>query len=361
MIALASCGRDANPSPATSPSAAPDHQPVIVVSIHPVATIVQQLVDNWATVHTLMPPGANPHEFEPTAQQMETLSRADVLITVGMNLDAWAEKAARQLDRPKLQIIRMADLLGPAATQPATLHTPLARVPETVTVAGPAPASQSDGEEADDDHDHDHGHDAADDADHAGHHHNHAGPNAHLWMDPLLTDAFVFELGKRLEPHFPPHLTTSLHNRVRLTRTRLLELHQEVRMHLARLTSRRIVTFHNAFDLFAQRYNIQVVKHLTEIELSPGGEVTASSLVEAIGAVKRYELKAVYAEPAFPDAAVKAISEQTGARVLKLDDLGNPSIPGYRDYFEIIRSNVETLREGQGLSPAGAPDLGKAR
>lgn len=365
LLMAGSCGRDPGSSSgaAATQGSGKARQPVIVVSVYPLASIVQNLVDQWASVHTLMPPGANPHEFEPTAAQMEVLSRADVLITVGLNFDSWAEKAAKQLNRPDLQVLRMADLIGPAATQPATLRTPLARVPETAPAA-PADSAATQPAEAHHDHEeheahdeheeheaHD-AHDAHDDHDHAGHAHahSHAGPNAHLWMDPLMVDAFVYELGKKLEPVMPPHLSTSLRNRVRLTRTRLLELHQEIRFHLSKLSNRKIVTFHNAFDLFAQRYNLDVVKHLTEIELSPGGEVTASSLVEAIEAVKRNNLRAIYAEPAFPDAAVKAISEQTGVRVLKLDDLGGPTVEGYRDYFELMRSNVKTLREGQGIN-----------
>ena len=59
------------------------------------------------------------------------------------------------------------------------------------------------------------------------------------------------------------------------------------------------------------------------------------------------KLKTIYAEPAYPDTALHAIAEATGAKVLRLDDLGGPQREGYRTYFEMMESNLKVLVEGQ--------------
>jgi zinc transport system substrate-binding protein len=92
-----------------------------------------------------------------------------------------------------------------------------------------------------------------------------------------------------------------------------------------------------------------VVAHLTEIELAPGGEVTPRQLRETIDAVTRYNLKVIYAEPQFPDTAMQAIRQQTGVQILRLDPQGHPEVEGYRTWFEMMRSNMATLVQGQNL------------
>ena len=46
------------------------------------------------TVTCLLPAGASPHTFEPTADQVKRSSRADLLFHIGGGLDDWTVKAA---------------------------------------------------------------------------------------------------------------------------------------------------------------------------------------------------------------------------------------------------------------------------
>jgi zinc transport system substrate-binding protein len=318
-----------------------NERPNIVVSIHPVASLVNHLVDGWADVQTLLPPGGNPHGFELTPRQLQMLSTADILVVVGMDLDPWAEKAARDAGRSDLRIIRFSDLVG-------------------ITDGEDEHAAHDDHDHDHDHHGHDHAHPAANPnaADaatlptltDAGHqHHDHSGPNAHLWLDPILVDRFIAQLAIRVEPTLPRNLRQSLRMRANMARHEVFRVDVDFRAATERLRSRKLVTFHNAFDLLAERYELEVVAHLTEIELAPGGEVTPRQLRETIDAVTRYNLKVIYAEPQFPDTAMQAIRQQTGVQILRLDPQGHPEVEGYRTWFEMMRSNMATLVQGQNL------------
>ena len=65
---------------------ASEEKPLVVASIAPIASIVQDAFGDAVEVVYLIPPGANPHEYQMTADQIELLRRADVIVTTGGHL-----------------------------------------------------------------------------------------------------------------------------------------------------------------------------------------------------------------------------------------------------------------------------------
>ena len=134
----------------------------------------------------------------------------------------------------------------------------------------------------------------------------------------------------------------------------------EYRQQLAAVPQRELITFHNAFDLIARRYGLKIVAHLTDIELTPGGEVTPEHFMEAVHAIRQFKLNAVYAEPEFPDVILNSIHRETGVEVLQLDPLGSPRQAGYQTYQEMMRSNLKTLVKGQRRAGEIEPSSGES-
>ncbi len=279
----------------------------IVASIHPLADLARQVVGDQADGHVgvIVPPGATPHGFEMTTDRVRDLARAEIVLVVGLGLDAWADRAAASV-APDARVLSMAQMLG-----------------------------------RDDHHSHDHAHNHDD-------HHHHAGPNPHLWLDPVLAERWVLALGEQLARVRPEQAEHFRGNAAAVAES-LRRLHAEHEQALADVPRRQLVTFHNAFDLLAERYGLEVVAHLTPVELSPGGEVVPARLRAAINAVRTHELDVVYAEPQFPDAAVRALQRETGVQVLRLDPIGHPGRDGYDSYQAMMRSNLATLVQGQGV------------
>jgi len=335
VAAAAGCGSREEPAEAGGP-------PRVAVSIFPLASLVQDVLPPEAEVTLLLPPGRSPHGFEPQADRVAELARADVLVVNGLGLDAWAEDAASAV-APGIEVLRLAVLVGRSGGAGHHGH-----------------------EHGDDDHDahgharDDHGYaedhgdgdgpDAAESDDPApadGHGHDHSGPNPHLWLDPILADHFVRRLADDLAARYPDH-AGAIRLRAAELRDELASLDAGYREAAAEMPTRELVTFHNAFDVLAARYGLEVVAHLTPVELSPGGEVPPGRLGDAIEAIRSRGLGVVYAEPQFPDRAVEALRQETGVRVLRLDPLGDPTVAGYRDYSAMMRSNLAVLIEGQG-------------
>lgn len=344
VVMVAGCDRGG--APAGGGGRASAGRPVIVASIFPLADLTRRIVGDAAEVRTFMPPGTNPHHFAPTPAQLVELNKAGLLVGVGLHLDDWALKPARQAG---VETALFADLVGFEPGQSGgygQVHAHGGAVHSHAREAGHSHGGH-DGHE--DEHEDGHGHDEAHGhADHDGHdHHDHAGPNQHLWLDPQQTLLFVNALGGFLAGRHPEH-AEAIRQNTRALADEIAAVDHEYRTAALGLPEKKLVTFHNAFDLPAARYGLEVVAHLTPIELSPGGEVTPARLVEAIKAIKAHGLKTVYAEPQFPAAVLQRLHEETGVAILTLDPEGNPDTPGYDSWTALMRSNLATLVKGQG-------------
>jgi zinc transport system substrate-binding protein len=171
--------------------------------------------------------------------------------------------------------------------------------------------------------------------------------NNHLWLDPVLTAKFVEQLSARLKERYPDHAAEIQKAAERLLAD-LKQLDREYAEQLGAVPHKDLITFHNAFDLIAERYHLNILMRLTDIEISPGGEVTPDKIREALDAIKKYKLKVLYAETEFPDQVIRRLRDESGGvDVLLLDPQGNPAVEGYRTYQQMMRSNLKTLVKGQ--------------
>ncbi|MFA9477086.1 metal ABC transporter substrate-binding protein [Phycisphaerales bacterium AB-hyl4] len=306
---------------------------IIVASIHPLADLASQVTGPGFEVHTLLPAGATPHGFEPTADKIRLLGRADLILTVGLTLDPWADRAAATAGRDT-PLLSMAEMLDREAVD---------------AVAGELREVQINGEFGYDEHehhDHDHDHDHGHDHDHHDHYHDHDGPDSHLWIDPVLVKQWVRQLRSELVTRFPAR-SDEIERNAAAVLASLEQLDAEFREQLAAVPKRELVTFHNAFDRLANRYGLEVVAHLTDADLEHGAEIRPGRWRQAVAAVRQYDLKVLYSEPQFPVRELASIRRETGVEVLTLDPLGHPRREGYRTYQETMRTNLETLVDGQ--------------
>ncbi|MEX1044214.1 MAG: zinc ABC transporter substrate-binding protein, partial [Acidimicrobiia bacterium] len=81
VLVLGACGGDA--------AAPPDLTIVATTSI--AGDLVSQVVGDDAIVEVLMPIGTDPHDFQPSSQQVATLRSADLVVAWGLDLEEGLE------------------------------------------------------------------------------------------------------------------------------------------------------------------------------------------------------------------------------------------------------------------------------
>src|SRR5882757_4640233 len=101
-IAGAACGSD----PASSPSGS---LPRIVVTYSVLGAVVQQVVGDKGDVVVLMPNGANPHEWSPSAKDVGAMLKADLVIDNGLGLEGNLQDPLKEAKAQGVRVFTVAD------------------------------------------------------------------------------------------------------------------------------------------------------------------------------------------------------------------------------------------------------------
>lgn len=222
------------------------------------------------------------HDYTLTTKDMKTLEEADILIINGAGMESFMDKITQQM--PNLHIIEAS--------------------------AG-IPLIEEEGE-----------------------------VNPHVFVS--ISDAMkqVEQIAKELtlldNTHSEAYQTNAdaYNKRLDVQRTKMHEV-------LDHLVYKDIVTFHEAFPYFAKEFNLNIVG---VVQREPGSEPSAKELATTIEQVKALGVKALFAEPQYPQKAAEAIAQDTGAVVYTLD----PAVTGELDadaYINIMEKNLKVLEE----------------
>lgn len=272
----------------------------VVVSIPPYQEIVTRLAGPDATVEVLLPPGASPHTFDPTPRDLARLEGADLVVLNG-GVDAFVHTLVDGADG----------------------HADVFVALDALAEADPD-AAHDVGEGAHGEHDEDHG----------DHEHDHAGPNPHVWLDPVQMTRIVQALAEHMVEIAPARADATRSAADTLV-DELEALDAELRELLAPVRGAAFVPFHDAWPHFAARYDLDLV---LEIEPFPGREPGAGELARAVRAVREAGARAIFDEAQLAGRSAQVLAEEAGVAVATLDPLGDGG-----PYAELLRRNAETI------------------
>jgi zinc transport system substrate-binding protein len=309
LTGAAGCGEAPRP-PRTAGKVA------VVASIFPLADVAQQVGGEDVAVTALLPPGQSPHEYEPQPRQAEELTRAHLLLIVGPGIDLWAERsaAAAAQANPRLRTLVMTKVLREPMIRVKEEGAEAAGGPEAKT---PPPAAAAA---------HGHGHEEGDDP--------------HVWLDPVRMQEFVRALAKTLSEIDPAH-AAAYARRASAYDAQLKELDQEYARALANVPRREFVSFHAAFTYAAARYGLKQAA-LFDPDVMEFGPKRMEQVADFM---KQYKIKTIFAQPQYPVERLESLAKAAGAKIGRLDDIGNPAVPGYDSYLNLMRSNLKVLVE----------------
>ncbi len=166
----------------------------------------------------------------------------------------------------------------------------------------------------------------------------------HFWLDPTRLADVATALGDDLARRDPANAADYRDNAAALVAD-LDRLDAEFRTGLARCRTRELVTGHAAFGYLADRYDL----HQEGVAgVSPDIEPDAATLRDLSAHVREAGVSTVYSESLVSPALAETVAREAGARVAVLDPLeGITDASKGRDYLEVMRANLATLRTGQ--------------
>ena len=266
----------------------------VVVTTTVLGSLVTELVGDAADVHVLMPNGADPHEFQPSAKDAERLAKADLVVENGLKLEEGLE-----------------DALGQARDDGTRFFTATDHVKLRAFGAD----------------------DAAEIAEH--------GPNdPHIWTDPLAMRDVV----RALVPELRDALGIDVAARGRSLETRLEALNSEIAAEVARLPPerRKLVTGHESLGYFANRYGFRLVGAVLP-SLSSQAQVSSSQLATLKDQVRTEDVPVIFNEIGTPPGVAQAVADETGARVV---ELSTHTLPDDGSYFTFMTGLADGIVEG---------------
>lgn len=246
----------------------------------------------------------NPHFVDPKPSFIRHLSRADLFVTVGLDLESgWVP--------PLLNSARNPDIMkGGRGYVDASVGVPLLQTPTTV--------SRDQGD-------------------------IHVYGNPHYWLDPArgkIIAKNIFNGLVQLQPEERSYFETNLERFTQETDARIAAWLARMEPH----AGARIIAYHNSWPYLAERFGLVVVDFL---EPKPGIPPTPSQLAKIIRLMSNEGIRVIIIEPYFKSDAPDLVARKTDGQVVVLaTSVGADA--SIKDYFSLFDYNVEKLIEALG-------------
>lgn len=266
LVGLALGGCRSNP-----PAAPASDRLLIMVSIPPQQYFVERIGDRHVTVRVMVPPGAEPHTFEPKPEQLKVLSQAKAYLRIRIEFeDVWMPKLIAA--NPRMLVV---DTTQGVQRLPLDNSSPL---------SGNTPQSGA-----------------------------HLDP--HIWLSPKLVQVQARTIYEALVTLDRAHQAEYQANLNRFLAD-LDQLDATIRSNLKGAKNRKFIVMHPGWGYFARDYQLE------QVAIAVGGqEPSAAELAQLITTAKQAHIKVVFAEPQFSQQSATAIAQEIGGRVLLIDPL----------------------------------------
>jgi zinc transport system substrate-binding protein len=283
----------------------------VVTTLFPTYDFARQVGRDKVDVSLLLPPGVEPHTFEPKPQDVVRINKADVFIYTGKYMEPWAEDLVK-------------GIIGKGPT---------------VVDASAGIKLMDEEEDHDEDHDEEEsGH---------GHHHHHGGKDPHIWLDLGNAQIMVETIAKAFAGKDPGNGAYYLKNAAEYN-AKLADLDRRYKETLAKAKYKTIIYGgHFAFGYFAGRYGLE---HDSPYEgFSPNAEPSPKAIAELIKKLKGSGIKYIYYEELLDPKVARTISQETGAKLELLHGAHNVSKDELKSgvtYISIMEDNLKKLKVG---------------
>lgn len=270
----------------------------IVTTLFPLYDMARSIGADKAAVSLLVPPGMEPHVFEPKPSDILKINQADCFVYTGRFMEPWAEDIIKGVVNKNLIVV---DASKGTRMIPAVFH------------------------------DRDEPRGALD---------------PHIWLDFDNAKIMVKNIAEALAATDPAD-KAFFRQKAADYNKQLTELDASFRTVLSTCKRREIVYGgHYAFGYLARRYNL---KYLAAQGVSPDAEPTAKDLARLVEQIKKDKIHYVFYEELTSPKIAETIAGETYAKLLLLNAAHNLTRDQFErgvSFFDILHADLENLKIG---------------
>ena len=272
----------------------------VVTSTADMTALAQEVGGDKISVDSIAKGYQDPHFVEAKPSFLLKLRQADLLISVGLQLEiGWLPPLITQSGNPRIQV-------GAQGYLDASQFCEILEIPQgTVTRA-----------EGD----------------------VHPLGNPHYWLDPDNGRRIARGIANKLAD-LDPTDAAYFQQRFEEFNKRLSAAELKWDAEMKPYRGQKVVTYHRSFPNFARHFGLDVIGY---VEPRPGIPPTPSHTIELIQLIKRENGKVVLVEPYFDLKTPQSIGRETGAQVI----VYLPSVGGEKqvtNYFELFDYDIGLL------------------
>ncbi|MBI3631658.1 MAG: zinc ABC transporter substrate-binding protein [Candidatus Staskawiczbacteria bacterium] len=263
----------------------------VAASFYPLAFFSEQVGGDNVRVINIMPAGAEPHDYELTAQDIAQIENSKLLVLTGLGLEVWGNNIKQNLNSKNTVVL----LTGEG-------------IVSQTAIEGSKKAIDS-----------------------------------HVWQSPVLAKKIVDKIVQgfaQVDPINKDYYQTNAD----ALKNKLDSLDQDYKQGLSNCAGKNIITSHAAFGYLATAYGFNQVPIAG---LSPDAEPSPQQLAEIVSFAKANNVKYIFFESLVSPKLSNTIATEVGAKTLvlnPLEGLTKEEIKKKKNYFTIMEKNLANLK-----------------
>ncbi len=275
-------------------SESPDEsdQIIVIASFYPLYEFSKQVGQDNVDVSLLVPPGIEPHDWEPTIKDIELMKKSSIVVVNGIGFESWVENV-KSISSARINVVDTS--IG--------VHL-------------------------------------KENEDHESEEHNdeHGLSDPHIWLNPIMAKNQVNNIKNALiniDPKNESYYTKNAQNYL----SQLDALDKKIRNELSGC-KKDFIAFHNAFSYFADEYGL--IQH-TIVSTNPNSEPTPQTLQKIISLAKEHKIKVIFSEESVNPRVSEVIANEFGGKVLTLSPI--EVFEHDASYVSKMEKNLVNLKE----------------
>ncbi|MFM9003339.1 MAG: metal ABC transporter substrate-binding protein [Acidimicrobiaceae bacterium] len=302
LITLASCSNSTETVTESTVETTTDSVvadlPVIAVTYSVIGNIVSQLVGDKAAVSVIIPDGQDPHDFQPSAKDIETINNAALVVSNGLEFEEGLEEVLENIAYSGGNIFKVGE------------HITVRKI-------------ENDGD--------DHGDDQNDD----DHDHKHTGGDPHVWLSP----ATMLEMLPALTSALSEAVGADLSTQATALTTQLQDLDGQVESIIKGLGNCNLVSGHDELGYFADRYGCKVIGAIIP-SFTTTSEATAGELAELKRLVEQYKVPAIFTGLGTSPNTANQLAKELDIKAITLSTHFLDGVANYQEFILNLTNQI---------------------
>ena len=275
--------------PAGSADGTPGRILRVVATTTQVADFTGNVGGDRVQVTSLLKPGIDPHDYEPSPADVEAIAHADLVVENGAGLESWLHDTITS----------------------SGFHGPLVDTSQGLRLRQVGGATEP-----------------------------------HIWQNPRNAQVMAANIEHALTAADPADAGVFRANLAAYTK-QLQALDAEVQRQIDSLANKKLVTNHDAFGYYIDRYGLQFVGSVIP-SFDTSAELSGRDIRDLVAKIKATGVKAVFSETSLPPKTAETIAREAGVKVVEGEDAlyGDSLGPAGSDgdtYLKMIRHNTRTI------------------